>query len=690
MAEEPRRQAVRTMAGNVPVYGYGYTYILAESPDLIPEARLQAGNDAPTVKIRPKRSSEIRYNLLGATPPRMPRTPQSDYQPLLPIRLIDGNPRTCWCSRAQVKPDVEPVWIRIDLARESTVCAVALVQRAPAERGDPKQEERIMDDMSNPSNIVGRAMPRRLEIRLSRDAWHWETVYESHSGDLDEPGDRLEVKFSPRRAKQIWVIGQEFPLVENFGHCFSIAALEVLDESGSNLALITKGAGVTVSGTHYGLGDERESHEDLWPLHWDLGLKWVRVGYHDDPINWHWVEREKGKYYIDPLADRAITECIENGVNVVMSLGFGNWLYTKEGSRPWADFYWEQYYDLPPPPIDKVSRKAFLKFVKFLVSHFADRVKCWELWNEWNIPPYWGGRHMESDVEEYIKLAKALIPVVKDACPDAKLVLGSTGGWYGSGGKVRDWVVRTLEELGTAVDIIGFHPLYHVDPDSDTFRRYADTFRELKGVARRCGFEGDFWVTEYTWSAPYPSVARYAWCTPSPAGWCTEIIKAKCMAVATVTHTALEIGSFWNETWQSHMARWDVGLLRNTFSADPHNPRQPQPAYYVMRTLATALDSLRPAEIPVKVRGTRREYQVYSLARDGEKVLAIWLTGRPGDGDPAEKADITFVEDDFSRAVGVDVINGTEQELRVSRRDGRPVLKGLLLKDWPVLVRLKV
>jgi len=571
------------------------------------------------------------------------------------------------------------VWIRIDLPRESTICRLALVEREPAVAGDPKQGDRVWDDANDPSELPGRALPEKLKVKLSRDAWHWETVFAGPAQDLEHVGWRHEVKFTPQRAKQIWVIGESFPRVENFGHCFSIAGLEVIDEAGRNLALATQGAGVTVSSTHYGLGDERESHENLWGVHWDLGLKWVRVGYHDDPVNWHSVERDKGKYYVDPLAERAIDDCIANGVNVVISLGFGNWLYTKEGVRPWRDFYHEQYYDLAPAPVDAAPRKAFLKFVRFLVGHFGDRVKHWELWNEWNCPGYWAGRHAEPDVEAYLQLARSMIPAVKSECPDAKLILGSTGGWYGSGGKLREWILRTIDELGADVDIIGFHPLYAVDPGSEPFRNYASTFQEFKDAARGRGFTGDFRVTEWTLSAPYPERGPR---------WCTEMVKAKAMATTIVMHTGSDIVSFWNETWQGHVTHWDVGLMRNTFSADPHSPRQPQPAYYVMRTLATVLDSLMPTEIPVKITGTSREYQVWGFATNGEKVLAVWLAGTPGDGAPSVKANVAFLADDFSRAVGADIMNGTEQELTVCDEDGRKLLKGLLLQDWPVVVRL--
>jgi hypothetical protein len=632
----------------------------------------------------------------------MPRSPRFDFQPLLPIRLIDGDPYTAWCSRGQPQPDVEPAWIRIDLAREVTVTRVVLVQRKPAEGGDPKNTQRMFVDPAQPSFPVGCAMPAELEVRLSRDAWHWDTVFQQNTkvpqGDWaqvfmgrsipglgwSEPGHRLVIDLPPTRGKQIWIMAKQLPRVEHWGHAFSIAEVEVIDDAGRNVAAASMGAGVTVSSTHYGLGDERESHENLWPVHWDLGVKWVRIGYHDDPFNWHWVEQEKGKYVIDPRAEQALDELVDHGINVVMSLGYGNWLYTEQGKRPWDKFFWEMYYDLAPAPVEGEARQAFLRYVRFVVSHFKDRVKYWEMWNEPNIPPYWGGRHDPPDVDAYISLVRDMVKIVREECPDAKILLGSSAGWWGQNDSMRaddGWPMRTISALAKDVDIVGFHPMYHTNPQSAAFLSYPEDLASFRNAARAKGFNGDLWVTEFLWAAPYPN------------GWLaeqfphSEITKAKCMAVVNVLHSALGIVSIWNETWNGQLTWWDVGLMRNTFSADPHSPRQPQPAYYVMRTLCTVMDSLTPADFDVTVTAPQA-VRTYTLAGPSQKVIAVWLPGAVGDGDPAVACDVVLPGHVFQQAVGIDLMNGTEQRLNVSDADGQPILKNVLLKDWPVLIRL--
>jgi len=104
---------------------------------------------------------------------------------------------------------------------------------------------------------VGQAFPHRLEVKLSRDAWHWSTVYHSDEFVAEDVRGRNLIGFSPQLAKQIWIVGSDLPAVHYFGHSFSVAEVEILDTKGNNLALLSRGAGVQVSSTHTGFGMDR-------------------------------------------------------------------------------------------------------------------------------------------------------------------------------------------------------------------------------------------------------------------------------------------------------------------------------------------------------------------------------------------------------------------------------------------------
>ena len=65
---------VEAHENGVPVYAFGYSYVYGVSPDFQPGVVLQEGNEAAVKKIQPKKSWEIKNNLFGSTPARIPRT----------------------------------------------------------------------------------------------------------------------------------------------------------------------------------------------------------------------------------------------------------------------------------------------------------------------------------------------------------------------------------------------------------------------------------------------------------------------------------------------------------------------------------------------------------------------------------------------------------------------------------------
>ena len=251
-----RWATVESHINGEPVYAFGDTYVYAVSPDFQPKAAAQEGNSALARKIRPKKSWQIESNLFGSTPAREPRSAAYDDQPLLGVHLIDGDMRRCWASRGQNQPDYEDAWVRIDLPFEQQIGSVVLV-------GHPDGMGRA--DPRTGSVKVGQSFPRKLEIRTSRDAWHWQTVYRQDHFQASNVEGRNVISFNPVDAKQIWIIGSDLPLTHYFGHSFSIAEIEVLERAGDNVALLSRGAGLQVSSTHTGLGMDRYTQEALWP-----------------------------------------------------------------------------------------------------------------------------------------------------------------------------------------------------------------------------------------------------------------------------------------------------------------------------------------------------------------------------------------------------------------------------------------
>jgi len=667
LTAQNRLQPVVAISDGVPVNGFGSVDILSVCPDLAHGDDIQEENRNPVQKMSLKKSWQLKGNKIGATPPRTPRTWMMDFKPLRAVHLIDGNPQTYWSSRGQTRPDVEPEWIRIDLPREATVSKIVLVPRADAE-----------------------GWPGSLEIRVSRDAWHWETVFQSHDVEPLSQAKEQAFQFEPRPVKQVWIEANNlrWAIAENF-IVFSLACVKVLDGTGEDLALVTRGAGVTVSSTNHGAAGEKLMHDMLWPAHYDLGLNWVRVSYWDSVLNWHYAEQARGEITIDPLADQTITETKQNGINIVLCLAYGNWLYSKEaktGASPdvlppystatkqlWiVPFHW------PPPPSDSDEHfEAWLHFVRTMVRHFKGRIRYFEIWNEQNLnwaDYYKDKSDQEKYIDQYCRLVKETATVIREEYPEARIMLGSVGRFD------HDYMLACLRRgVGPLVDVIPWHPFYGTHQDSPEYRSYRNDVMQFKAACKAMGFRGEYMATESGWYAPYPSPSK-----PFGGGTVSEIVKAKCLARYITMSVGLDLTTFWNTTWH-HYTWWDLGLFRNSFSADPVSPAQPQAAYYVLRNLCTLLDNARPsiAQIEIEPSAEAMECDKFELS-DGSLLFAVYLAQQPADSSPEIVTTLRFPAHATYKAVGINTLNGTEQRLELENNQ----IRGLIVRDYPTFIRL--
>jgi hypothetical protein len=403
---------LEAMANGAPVWSFSnLCYIYGASPDLMPGLVMQEGNQHPPEKIKLKKSWEIKYNLCGAESEMSCRTAYNDSQPLLPIHLIDGDPDTVWSSWGLLVPDGRPEWIRIDLPMESEVASIALVCAE-----------------SFPSPAYGKSLPKGLDVKTSRDGWHWETIYSSEEAP-DQP--RVEIQFKPHLAKQIWIIGRNFrkaaPIYD--GYVFSIGSVEVRDPQGNNLALVSRGASVTVSSVCYLEMNDRFTQDALWaPLNFDLGNKWLRIGGDNGSFMWHYTEHEKGRLEIDRRGDYSVTDCVRHGVQVIVNLDFkGNYIYENPPRKTnWREARFREMNDnyndpLPAADANPEMHQGYLRYIEYMVRQLKGRVAYFELGNEWN-----GWFEADHFVPTFFEPA---LEIVRQVWPEARVMLGSPAGF---------------------------------------------------------------------------------------------------------------------------------------------------------------------------------------------------------------------------------------------------------------------
>jgi hypothetical protein len=328
-----------------------------------------------------------------------------------------------------------------------------------------------------------------------------------------------------------------------------------------------------------------------------------------------------------------------------------------------------------------------------MVEHFRDRVKHFEIWNEWNISCYWGAA---PSLEHYLAVARAAIPVIRKHAPQSKIMMGS---WAGFPHGISGWspaqlaakekempILQATRELAREVDEIGWHPFYQTDPER--LKNYTADVRALRKWLKDARFRGHCMVTEWNYSALYPPLsdleAGKAWSGGFKA---TELEKAKYVAQVFTRHTALGLESFFCEMYFPQFGVLDLSLLRRSFDADPISPLQPQAAYYVTRNLATMLDGLEPGDLEYLIDRAPPQLEAFPMKSPDGPALAIWLGGRANDRCEGVPVDV-HLKVACRKATTYDPMNGVTQELTVTHSGDAAILKGVLVRDWPLVIRL--
>jgi len=690
-------------AAGVPIYAYGPVFIYGVSPDFETGVILQEGAQTPQKKIKPKKSWQMGENYSGSLVSYEPREPRNDFQPTLPVNLIDGDASTFWMTRGEAQPDVMPAWVRIDLARE----------------------EKLREIVLNPVQKGG-AWPKEVTVKLSQDAWHWTTVYQGDPSATLRRDEPLHVVLAqPVSAKQIYIVANQLPVIYLSSVAgerrFALSGIEALDERGENLALISRGAGVSVSSTFTTVGSTWDVSDQMWPVQYDLGATWMRLSGSNSPedfdtLLWRFSERKPGQYIGDEKTRKALAEAAANGFKVDVMLAYGNWLYASEPKPEYADWDKAKYpYPFPPAPVTKQGFEGYKNWARFMAEYYKGAVAYWEIQNEaisfgWEVI-----KDPDERVRTYCNLVMAVAPVIRQADPRTKISLAGLAGWplvkpsglpspEWESKSMSDWLYKALDQgIGPVVDTIGWH-ISGMTPGTAYWDEYPDAVRATKKYAQSRGFRGKYLASEYWMGAPYPVDPGYGYPYPidpqygyQPAPTdplkgkpqLTEICKAKDAARVFVMDAGLDVVTIWCNTW-IQVPLCDGGLFRNGYAADPVTPMQPEPAYYILRTISTVLDRTSPSEVKVEFSNPEQKFEHYSFKLEGgDLMIGTWLPDKSVDKHPGVTTDLVVRWPKCRKVVGIDTLNGVEQELRFRQEGERVIIPRLVIRDYPLMVRLE-
>ena len=109
----------------------------------------------------------------------------------------------------------------------------------------------------------------------------------------------------------------------------------------------------------------------------------------------------------------------------------------------------------------------------------------------------------------------------------------------------------------------------------------------------------------------------------------------------------------------------------------------------VARNLSTIMAGAKTAKLPVQIQTTLTNTVSYTFALPNDDYLvALWSDGVAVDDDPGVPATLTFSGVSDTTITGINVLEGYEQQLVASEEDGNLVIRDLLVKDYPIILRL--
>jgi hypothetical protein len=359
-------------------------------------------------------------------------------------------------------------------------------------------------------------------------------------------------------------------------------------------------------------------------------------------LNW-----DKPELFISPEFDSGISQLVSNEIKIFYMLSFWD-----KANHPIG---WEVANRFEAE--EEIAH--YLEYVRFIVNHFKGRVQYFELWNE----PDAGFPLQFIRPEDYINLAKRTIQVIKEIDPQAKVVVGSTSGAVHPAS--REYLFNILNsDVMRIADVVSWHPLYGNIPDGGQYPEYYANYPSLLSniidTARKNGFQGEFIAEEISYGGDQCGGCEVA--DPSY----TEVVWAKYTARGIILH-------FGNDVAVSLGGMSSQRLIQ----------------FNTIRNIANVFSGVRAEGFAVGVQTESANYKMFTFAGlDGSRLVALWTDGVAVNDDPGIPSTITIPGFTGWNATGIDILNGFEQKLLSTHENGNLIIRNLLIKDYPIIIRL--
>lgn len=222
---------------------------------------------------------------------------------------------------------------------------------------------------------------------------------------------------------------------------------------------------------------------------WDTALskaKEANVEWAREEFSWQTIEPVNDDFNFAPY-DAAIDKYVANDISVMGLITYSTeWASTNGGSPDY------EYY--------APDMEAWEDYCTQLATRYKGKVAAWEIWNEPNIDQFW-----KSSEEDYIDLLETASSAIKEADPDAMIVLGGTAGTD------TDYIDRVYSQVSSKdiFDVVAVHPYrlvgssfnYAPEESVEGLNNLQIDLENLRAVMRKNGDHGKpVWLTEFGWT----------------------------------------------------------------------------------------------------------------------------------------------------------------------------------------------
>jgi hypothetical protein len=377
------------------------------------------------------------------------------------------------------------------------------------------------------------------------------------------------------------------------------------------------------------------------------GHSWIRMSFSE--FSWYGF-LQTGHYsplVLNDYHDQVIQSFVDNQITVLYNLTFFDPAIVTSPS----------YIRFKNEP--EIQR--YLDYVQMIVTRYKGKIAYYETWNEADLDHV--GDQQSIDLADYIAVVKRLVPVIKAADPQAKVVLGASSSLHDT--NAQTYLPGLLQsELMPLVDGIALHPMYGDSPDYTRFKDYYYNYDSMmagyKQTAAAHGFDGEWFAEEMVWRFKENVVIN-------EPEYYTRPVVVKYYARGITINRGLGIyPGIGGEDHESAAGQLELEQRLNTLLRD-----------------------VQPAQVNISIDQPSIRLRHYAfLLPDGKVMVALWNDNVAVDIDPGISATLTIEGQTGHIVTGKDALYGYQQDLQKQVLNGNTVISGFLVKDYPQFIVL--